>query len=193
MTTIVGIKRMGQIVLAADRRLAEANSILGETCKILEHTDVQGNVSFVGVAGPHTSLLALRSIFKEHDIHLQSEDYVYESFLTIHGILKEQHYVNPTEFEGEAYESSQLQCMIANESGLYLVSSGREVMTIGEDGQGFNAIGSGRALAIGALNVLEAISTEGLGAQAVLAVVTASLYDSGTNSNIDTRTVKCTI
>jgi ATP-dependent HslUV protease subunit HslV len=93
----------------------------------------------------------LQSAFsKLEDVKLGSRMEVYETFRRLHPVLKEHAFLNPKEDEDDPYESSQIQALIANSSGIYGVYSYREVFEFDR----FWAAGSGRSFALGAMHAL---------------------------------------
>mgnify|MGYP000888455068 CR=1 FL=1 len=151
MTTLTVVKKGDRVAIAADgmttfgdTRLAR--SYKGEHDKIL---DIDG--SKVAICGSSAHHLVLRSAFaKLEEIRLDSRMDVYETFRRLHPILKEHAFLNPKEDEDDPYESSQIQALIANASGIYGVYSYREVFEFDR----FWAAGSGRSFALGAMHAL---------------------------------------
>lgn len=151
MTTLTVVKKGDFVAIAADglttfgdTRLAR--SYKGEHDKIL---DIAG--SMIGICGSSAHHLVLQSAFsKLEEIRLGSRMEVYETFRRLHPILKEHAFLNPKEDEDDPYESSQIQALIANSSGIYGVYSYREVF---EFDRVWSA-GSGRSFALGAMHAL---------------------------------------
>jgi ATP-dependent protease HslVU (ClpYQ) peptidase subunit len=93
----------------------------------------------------------LQSAFsKLEDVKLGSRMEVYETFRRLHPVLKEHAFLNPKEDDDDPYESSQIQALIANSSGIYGVYSYREVFEFDR----VWAAGSGRSFALGAMHAL---------------------------------------
>jgi ATP-dependent protease HslVU (ClpYQ) peptidase subunit len=127
-----------------DTRLAR--SYKGEHDKILS---IAG--SWIGICGSSAHHLVLQSAFsKLEDVKLGSRMEVYETFRRLHPILKEHAFLNPKEDDDDPYESSQIQALIANSSGIYGVYSYREVFEFDR----VWAAGSGRSFALGAMHAL---------------------------------------
>ena len=151
MTTLTVVKKGETVAIAADglttfgdTRLAR--SYKGEHDKILSIAD-----SWIGICGSSAHHLVLQSAFsKLEDVKLGSRMEVYETFRRLHPILKEHAFLNPKEDDDDPYESSQIQALIANSSGIYGVYSYREVFEFDR----VWAAGSGRSFALGAMHAL---------------------------------------
>ncbi len=151
MTTLTVVKKGDTVAIAADglttfgdTRLAR--SYKGEHDKIL---NIAG--SWIGICGSSAHHLVLLSAFsKLEDVKLGSRMEVYETFRRLHPILKEHAFLNPKEDEDDPYESSQIQALIANSSGIYGIYSYREVFEFDR----VWAAGSGRSFALGAMHAL---------------------------------------
>jgi ATP-dependent HslUV protease subunit HslV len=151
VTTLTVVKKGDTVAIAADglttfgdTRLAR--SYKGEHDKILS---IAG--SWIGICGSSAHHLVLQSAFsKLEDVKLGSRMEVYETFRRLHPILKEHAFLNPKEDEDDPYESSQIQALIANSSGIYGIYSYREVFEFDR----VWAAGSGRSFALGAMHAL---------------------------------------
>lgn len=151
MTTIVVVKRKGEVAIAADSLTTFGDTRLGSHYKGAHDKllDIQG--SWMGVCGSSAHHLVLESVFgKLTDVKLGNRLDVFETFRRLHPLLKEQCYLNTKEDEDDPYESSQITALIANPTGIYGVYSYREVF----DYDRFWAIGSGRGFALGAMHAV---------------------------------------
>ena len=72
---------------------------------------------------------------------------LFRSYLHLHQILKERFHLNPHVTDEVAYQSSQIDALIANENGIFGMFEFREV----HEFEKFWAIGSGKAHALGAM------------------------------------------
>jgi ATP-dependent HslUV protease, peptidase subunit HslV len=186
MTTIVVVKKDGQVVIAGDTlttfgstRLASVHDAAPE--KLLKH----GNTYF-GIAGSAAHQLVLESLLKKHpEFTFNGREEIYESFRKIHPILKEEAFLNPKEEEDDPYESSQLTALVANASGIFGVYSMREVFEFDK----FWSIGSGRDFALGAMFAVwkGRKSAEDI---ARIGVLAGAEYDTGTGLPMNVASVK---
>jgi ATP-dependent HslUV protease, peptidase subunit HslV len=149
MTTIVVVKRDGQIAIAGDSLVTFGDTRLASSYeqneKIFKVAD-----SYVGIAGTVAHFPVLRKALRElpaADLRLGTREEVFSTFQKLHPILKESFFLNSKEEDTDPYESSQLTCVIANASGIYGVYSYREVFAF----ERFWGIGSGRSFALGAM------------------------------------------
>jgi ATP-dependent protease HslVU (ClpYQ) peptidase subunit len=81
------------------------------------------------------------------DLNFKSRRHIFETFLKLHPVLKEDFFINSKEEDG-AYETSQMTILIANPHGIFEVNSDRNVTEI----EAFWAVGSGREYALGAMH-----------------------------------------
>ena len=154
MTTLVVVKKAGQVVIAADTLVT-----FGDTClshrfeansKIFKVETPQG-VSYIGMAGTVAHFPVLRKAIltlPAEDLRLHSREEVFDTFLKLHPLLKESFFLQSKEEDNDPYESSQFTVLIANTSGIFGLYSYREVFEFKE----FWGVGSGRSFALGAMH-----------------------------------------
>ena len=149
MSTIVAVEKNGRICIAADSLttfgdVRQTSAYDSSSEKILPFKD--GFIGIVGSAAHHVVMQEVLS--KESDkIQLDSREKIYTSFLHLHPVLKQKYFLNPKEDDEDSYESSRIDALIVNPSGIYGVYSLREVFTYNK----FWAIGAGAEIALGAL------------------------------------------
>ncbi len=150
MTTIVVVRKNGYAAIAADSLTTFGTTRLSEAYDAaFDKVQMFGDTYF-GIAGSAAHHLVLESILqRQRDLSFHGKREIFESFLKIHLLLKDEHFLNPKEEEDDPYESSQLTAVLANETGIYAVYSMREVFEFNR----FWAIGSGREYAVGAMYV----------------------------------------
>ena len=149
MTTVVVVRKAGQVAIAGDSLVTFGDTRLPHGYENNEKLFKVGD-SWVGMAGTTAHFPVLRRALAwlpPEELKLHSRDEVFDTFLKIHPKLKEVFYLNTKEEDADPYESSQLTALIANGSGIYGVYSYREVFEFDR----FWAIGSGRAFALGAM------------------------------------------
>ena len=180
MTTIVVVKKAGQVVIAGDTLTTFGSVRLGHSHdgspeKLLKHGE-----SYFGISGSAAHQLVLENLLKRHpNFTFNSKEEIFESFRKIHPLLKDEAFLNAKEDEDDPYESSQLTALIANPYGIFGVYSMREVFEF----EKFWASGSGRDFALGAMfTVYSGKTTQAATAQDVaLAGINAGVeYDTGT-------------
>ena len=147
MTTIVVVKKAGEIAIAADSLVTFGDTRLSGSYEENEKVIQVGN-SFIGLAGSTAHFAVMRKLMMNMgELRLDSREDVFDTFLKLHPKLKEQFFLNTKEDDGDPYESSQFTILIANASGIYGVYSYREVFSF----ERFWGIGSGRNFALGAM------------------------------------------
>ncbi|WP_293763155.1 MFS transporter [uncultured Aquitalea sp.] len=149
MTTIVAVRKGGQIAIAAD-----SQTTFGDDQKLLAVYDrfhdkifLHGD-SYFAISGSAAHDLVLQGALKE----LKKKDFssrkaIFDTFRKLHPKLKDGFYLRPEEDEEDPYESSQMMVIIANKHGIFGVYPMREIYEFGR----YWAIGSGRKFAMGAM------------------------------------------
>jgi len=155
MTTLVVVKKAGQIAIAADTLVTFGDTSLThrfEANSKIFKVDAPGvGISYVGMAGTVAHFPALRkamAALPKEDLKLGSRDEVFDTFIKLHPLLKDTFFLQTKEDDNDPYESSQFTVVIANASGIYGLYSYREVFEFKE----FWGIGSGRSFALGAMH-----------------------------------------
>ena len=154
MTTLVVVKKAGQVAIAADTLVTFGDTSLPhrfEANSKVFAVDTPQGISYVGMAGTVAHFPALRkamATLAKEDLKLGSRDEVYDTFLKLHPVLKDTFFLQTKEDDNDPYESSQFSVVIANASGIFGLYSYREVFEFKE----FWGIGSGRSFALGAMH-----------------------------------------
>ena len=155
MTTVVVVRKNGQVAIAADTLVTFGDTRLSsrfEANSKLFKVDTTSGPSYVGIAGTVAHFPALRKAMlalPKKELLLGSKDEVFDTFTKLHPILKETFFLQTKEDDNDPYESSQFSVVIANATGIYGLYSYREVFEFNE----FWGIGSGRSFALGAMFV----------------------------------------
>jgi ATP-dependent HslUV protease subunit HslV len=154
VTTLVVVKKAGQVAIAADTLVTFGDTMLPQryepNSKIFK-VDTPNGISYIGMAGTVAHFPALRkamAALPKEDLLLGSRDEVYDTFLKLHPLLKDQFFLQTKEDDNDPYESSQFTTVIANATGIYGLYSYREIFEFKE----FWGIGSGRSFALGAMH-----------------------------------------
>ncbi len=156
MTSIVVVKKAGQVAIAADTLVTFGDTRLGhrfEANSKLLHVEGVGGVSYIGVAGSVAHFPVLRQALESlprAQLRLGSKEEVFATFSKLHPVLKESFFLQTKEDDNDPYESSQFSAVVANASGIYGLYSYREVFEFKE----FWGIGSGRSFALGAMHAV---------------------------------------
>ena len=149
MTTVVVVRKGGTVAIASDSLVTFGDTRLAHGYEANEKLFKVGD-SWVGMSGTTAHFPVLRkalSALPADELKLNSRDEVFDTFLKLHPMLKEQFFLNSKEEDADPYESSQFTALIANASGIYGVYSYREVFEFDRCW----AIGAGRSFALGAM------------------------------------------
>ncbi len=156
MTTVVVVKKAGQVAIAADRLVTFGDTRLSsrfESNSKLFKIDTPAGPSVVGIAGTVAHFPVLRKAMQalqKKELLLGSKDEVFDTFTRLHPILKDSFFLQTKEDDNDPYESSQFSVVVANATGIYGLYSYREVFEFNE----FWGIGSGRSFALGAMHAV---------------------------------------
>ena len=154
MTTVVVVKKAGQIAIAADTLVTFGDTMLSkryeDNTKIFK-VDTDDGPTYIGMAGTVAHFPVLRKAMgsmPREILKLHGKDDVFDTFTKLHPYLKDNFFLQTKEEDSDPYESSQFSVVIANSSGIYGLYSYREVFEFKE----FWGIGSGRSFALGAMH-----------------------------------------
>jgi ATP-dependent HslUV protease, peptidase subunit HslV len=149
MSVIVVVKKNDKAVIAADMMYSFGGTkvqskYLRNQSKIYSFAE-----TYIGTIGATAHENVLQHLFERHKnkISFNNKEEIFDSYLKIHPILKEQYFLNTEEGENDEYESSQIDGLIANQNGIFGIYSWREVYEFEQ----FWAIGSGQDYALGAM------------------------------------------
>jgi ATP-dependent HslUV protease subunit HslV len=154
MTTVVAVRKGGQVVMAADALVTFGDTRLSHRAeknqKLFMVNDAAGQ-SIFAVAGAAAHFLVLQHALAAQPaeaLRFGSKDEIFRTFTLLHPVLKDSFFLQTKEDEHEPYESSQFTMLLANASGIYGIYSYREVFEFKQ----FWSIGSGRSFALGAMH-----------------------------------------
>jgi len=158
MTTVVVVRKAGQIAIAADTLVTFGDTRLAhrfeDNTKIFR-VDTDTGSSYIGMAGTVAHFPVLRKALGDMPreiLRLNNKDEVFDTFTKLHPYLKDNFFLQTKEEDSDPYESSQFSVVIANATGIYGLYSYREVFEFKE----FWGIGSGRSFALGAMHAVYA-------------------------------------
>lgn len=149
MSIVVVVKKSGTAVIAADTLYGFGSTNLSQKYISKESKILRFEDSLIGTVGAPAHDVVLRDLFetKRTQIALNSKQEIFETYLRMHKILKEDYFLNTDEEENKEYESSQIAGLIANQYGIFGMYTLREVFEFDR----FWAIGSGTEFALGAM------------------------------------------
>jgi ATP-dependent protease HslVU (ClpYQ) peptidase subunit len=191
MTTVVVVKKNGQVAIAADTLVTFGDTRLShryEPNSKLFKVATPSGVSYVGLAGTVAHFPVLRKAMlalPKDQLRLDSKDEVFDTFTRLHPLLKETYFLQTKEEDNDPYESSQFSVVIANASGIYGLYSYREVFEFNE----FWGVGSGRNFALGAMYAAWG-KAKTAREVALIGVHAGCEFDKSSGGPIDVMTVK---
>jgi len=149
MTTVTVVRKDGRIAIAADTLTKwgngkESSDYVANYEKIIRVGD-----SLIAITGSATMKLILADYFAglETPPRLDSAADIFRVWNTLHGVLKEQYYLQAGEDKEDELESSRMDVLIANPRGIFGVAAHRTVQEFSK----FYAYGSGSPYALGAM------------------------------------------
>ncbi|MDT7605015.1 MAG: ATP-dependent HslUV protease, peptidase subunit HslV [Acidobacteriota bacterium] len=152
MSIIIVVKKQGRAVIAADTLTKSGSIKVGASYNVGSDKIVRAGDTYIGLVGSSAHGNAFESVIKKHGRSMSFDGVsdIYETYLKLHPILKEEFFLNPREGDSDPYESSQIDALVANRHGIFGMFSWREVFEY----ERFWAIGSGREIALGALHAV---------------------------------------
>lgn len=186
MSVVVVVKKADKAVIAADTLWS-----FGSTNLTAKYTNNRSKIAkcgdtHIGAVGASAHNNVIRSIIRnyEKELSFKSMDDIFETYLKLHRILKEEYFVITEEHDKDTYESSQIDALIANPNGIFGIYSWREVYEY----ERFWATGSGEEYALGAMS---AVYDSELNAEeiATIGINSACEFDDGCSLPLTLHTV----
>ena len=149
MTTIVVVKKGKQAAIAGDT-LTTYGSQLESSRYIKNHKKiVRYKSNYFALTGWSASQTVLEDLLKkaEKEYKLSSEKEIFNWQLETHKLLKEMYFLKADKRDSDAFETSRVNMLLANPSGIYALSEYRYVKEISR----FYSYGSGSNYALGAM------------------------------------------
>jgi len=157
MSTVVVAKKDGKVCIAADSLTSFGDLKLDSTLDAAHDKILRHDENYMGLVGSAAHQLVLESLFaskkvveEKVELDFSSRMSIFESFRTIHPLLKDKYFLNPKDEDDDPYESTQIDALIANPFGIFGIHSLREVTEYKK----YWAIGSGAEYALGAMFAL---------------------------------------
>ena len=152
MSTIVAVIKNGRGCIAADSLTSfgdtkQAAEYVIEPDKIIRF----GSDNHIGIVGSAAHHLVVSNLVERHadKFDFGGRMQIFETMRQLHPILKEEYFLNSKDEDEDAYESSRVDALIMNRSGIYGLYALREV----DQYSRFWAVGSGADFALGAMRV----------------------------------------
>jgi len=149
MSTIVVVKKGDQVCIAADSLTSFGDLRLGSEYDADHDKIIKNKNAHIGIVGSAAHQLVMESILADKKVKtdFSSKLAIFETFRSLHPILKEKYFLNAKDEDDDPYESTQIDALIASKHGIFGVHSLREVSEYTR----FWSIGSGSEYALGAM------------------------------------------
>lgn len=154
MSTVVVAKKAGKVCIAADSLTSFGDLKLNSQYDAAHDKILLHDENYLGIVGSAAHQLVLESVFvskkvveRKFVIDFSSRLEIFETFRSLHPVLKEKYFLISKDEDHDPYESTQIDALIANPFGIFGVHSLREVTEYKK----FWAIGSGAEYALGAM------------------------------------------
>jgi len=149
MSSIVVVKKSGKAVIAADSLTTFGRTKFGKKYQRNPEKIHRFENSYIGLVGDAAHSNVFENIIERFskELRFDSRKHIFETYLNLHQILKDRFHLNSAAAEDVAYQSSQIDALIANENGIFGMFEFREV----HEFEKFWAIGSGKPYALGAM------------------------------------------
>ena len=149
MSIVVVVKKAGKAVIAADTLYGFGNTNVPVIYNSAPEKIFKFENSFIGTVGAPAHDNVLQHLFRKHKskISFNGRNEIFDTYLKIHSILKDEYFLKTSENEEDEYESSRIDGLITNPYGIFGIYSMREVYEF----ERFWAIGSGMDYALGAM------------------------------------------
>jgi ATP-dependent HslUV protease subunit HslV len=186
VSTVVVVKKAGVAAIAADSCTSFGDLHLRGSYTVANGKIVEHPSALIAIAGSAAHKPVLQSELRDPKKYgFSNSQSIFESMLSLHAKLKKKYFLNPVEDDDDPYESTQFEMLIANPSGIFGITSLREVYEYTT----FWAMGTGCDFALGAmfaaypvLDSAEEIARRGVEAGAE--------FDSSTAGPFDVRSVR---
>lgn len=187
MSTLVVVRKEAEICIASETLTTFGSTKFSERYNRYANKIFQWGENYIGLIGYSVHNMVLESLIlhtKEVPV-LESKMDIFEYFRQLHPKLKQEYFLKPFEDDDDPYESSRMEVIIANPSGIYGVLSLREV----HEYTRFWAFGSGRRYALGAMHALydRPTSAQEIAEAGVMAGIE---FDDGSSGEVQFKNLK---
>lgn len=188
MSVITVVRKNGFVAIAADTM--SKNGTTRETATyIINHDKIwQVGDSFAVISGPTSAKLALQHYFATlpEAPALTDVKAIYSAWLAVHQALQDNYFLDVSQDTEGAFESAQMDVLIANSKGIFGVSAHRSVQEFSK----FYASGRGDEYAMGAMYATYAEESKSAEAIARLGVEAAAEFCDSVGLPVTSRAIK---
>jgi ATP-dependent protease HslVU (ClpYQ) peptidase subunit len=187
MSTIVVVRKGGFACIACDTL-----ATIGSLKQKAHYVEVPDKIfrfqdTYIGTVGYAVHNAVLQSYFTRHpeNVTLDSPAGIFETWRTMHKVLRDEYHLNPRKDSEDAYETTRMTSVLASPRGIFGVTPSRDVEAFPR----FWAIGSGSDFALGAMFVTYA-RTDDVEAIARAGVEAGAEFDDGSDVPIVTHVLE---
>lgn len=188
MTTIVAVKKNGYAVIAADT-LAMWGSMKESADFIVNHEKIikfqENYLAFTGSSAFQLVVAHWLNKIKRKP-KFDSVENIFDSWLSFHHQLKENYFLRSEDEDDEPFETSRMNVLIVNPSGVFAAGVWRDVTEYKK----IAAFGSGCDYAIGAMSAVYDDETKSAEDVARIGIEVAAEFDDATGLPMHSYTVK---
>jgi len=172
VSVITIVKKDGVVAIAADTLTSAGCRKVSAVHNKLATKITRIGASYFGVTGAAVHQQVIDHLFANvsDPPAFRNPAEIFEVFLKLHPRLKQEYFLNGRAGDGDAYESSQMTLLIANQHGIFGLYSMRTVLEY----ERFWASGSGSDYALGAMNAMYDLHVDAL-----------SIAEAGVNAGIE--------
>jgi ATP-dependent HslUV protease subunit HslV len=184
VSTVAVVKKNGHVAIAADTLSSFGSRKLSAVHNKRASKIVRLGSSFVGLTGAAANLRVLEHVFRDAEAPaLDSAAAIFDVFLKLHERLTYEYAMNVR--RGEAYESTEMTLLIANQHGIFGIYSMREVV----EHERFWAAGSGGDYALGAMHAVYDVAADAVSI-AEAGVRAGVEFDDGTGAPVESHVIR---
>lgn len=149
MSTITVVRKDGVAAIAADTLTKFGGAKESATYVVNHQKILTVQENFLAVTGPSAGKLILQDFFarRRKAPRLGTVAEIFKTWMELHEVLKGRYFLRPEEDESDEFESSRLDVLILNASGIFGVDAFRTVQEFAR----FYAYGNGSCYALGAM------------------------------------------
>lgn len=186
MSTVVVVRKNGVACIAADSLTSYGDLKLSSRYDPHSEKIQTFGETHLAIVGSAAHTLVIESLLNKDDFvaDFRGRAEIFKTFSQVHTELKENYFLNTKDDEDDPYESSHIDALAINESGIFGIYAMREVYEYSS----FWATGSGSPYALGAMYAVydRDESAESIAEAGVLA---GAEFDNASASPITMRTV----
>jgi len=187
VSTIVVARKGATACIAADTLTTFGEIRLGAELDP-NHSKIQSfGKTHMGIVGAAAHTLVAERAFRDKNVKadFSTRDSTFDTLVRLHPVLKERYFLNAKDSEEEPYETSQIDAVFINSTGIFGLYSLREVYEYSR----YWAVGSGACYALGAMHAVfdRAKSAKEI---ALAGAAAGAEFDTSSHTPLNFKTVK---